>query len=143
VTDVNVGAGRVTVNNGPFHATPPTVTTTLPVVAALGTVATMFVAVQLAAVAVVALNVTVLVPCVAPKFAPAMVTGVPTAPEAGDKFVMLGSLAVPVAVPVKVDVCVPTAPVTDTVAFWIPVDCVVNGWNCTWTLQVAPGARVV
>ena len=36
-----------------------------------------------AIVAAVPLNVTVLVPCVAPKFAPAIVTAVPTGPDAG------------------------------------------------------------
>jgi hypothetical protein len=70
---------------------PPTVTTTLPVVAPDGTGATMLVALQLLGVAVVPLNLTVLLPCVAPKFAPAIVTDVPTKPDAGDKLVMLGA----------------------------------------------------
>jgi hypothetical protein len=43
-------------------ATPPTVTTTLPVVAANGTGTVMLVALQLVGVASVPLNVTVLVP---------------------------------------------------------------------------------
>ena len=43
-------------------ATPPTVTTTLPVVAPVGTGATMLVELQLVGVAAVPLNATVLVP---------------------------------------------------------------------------------
>ena len=42
-------------------------------------------------VAVVPLNVTVLVPCVAPKFVPVIVTDVPTGPLVGDRLVMLGA----------------------------------------------------
>ena len=52
----------VTVNDTPLLATPPTVTTTLPVVAALGTGTTICVALQLVGVAAVPLKVTVLVP---------------------------------------------------------------------------------
>src|SRR6266446_2195606 len=80
-----------TVKLTPLLATPPTVTTTLPVVAPLGTAAVMLAALQLVAVAVVPLNFTALVPCVAPKFAPAIVTDAPTNPEAGFKLVMLGA----------------------------------------------------
>ncbi len=47
----------------------------------------MLVADQLVGVAVVPLNVTVLVPFVDPKFAPAIVTDVPTGPLAGDRLV--------------------------------------------------------
>ena len=42
-------------------------------------------------VAVVPLNLTVLVPLVAPKFAPAIVTEVPTGPPFGDRLVRLGA----------------------------------------------------
>jgi hypothetical protein len=66
----------------PLLATPPTVTTTFPVVAPVGTGTAMLVALQLVGVpAAVPLNVTVLVPCVIPKFVPVIVTGVPTAPD--------------------------------------------------------------
>ena len=41
-------------------------------------------------VAVVPLNFTVLVPCVAPKFVPVMVTDAPTAPVVGERLVMVG-----------------------------------------------------
>src|SRR5467141_1656505 len=81
-----------TVKLTPLLATPPTVTTTLPVVAPLGTAAVMLAALQLVAVAVVPLNFTALVPCVAPKFAPAIVTDAPTNPEAGFKLVLLGTV---------------------------------------------------
>jgi hypothetical protein len=71
-------------------ATPPTVTTTFPVVAPVGTVTTILVALQLVGVAVVPLNLTVLAPCVAPKFAPVIVTAVPSTPDVGFRLVMLG-----------------------------------------------------
>jgi len=80
-----------TVKPTPLLATPPTITTTLPVVAPAGTCTTMLVALQLVGVAAVPLNFTVLVPCVAPKFAPAIVTELPTAPDAGLTLVMLGA----------------------------------------------------
>jgi hypothetical protein len=51
----------------------------------------MLVALQVDTVAAVPLKVTVLVPCVAPKFAPVIVTGAPTGPEVGFKLVMLGA----------------------------------------------------
>jgi hypothetical protein len=51
----------------------------------------MLVALQLVAVAAVPLKVTVLVPCVAPKFVPLMVTAVPTVPVLGVRLVILGA----------------------------------------------------
>jgi hypothetical protein len=65
----------------------------LPVAAPEGTVTPMLVALQLVAVAVVPLNVTVLVPWVTPKLVPLMVTAAPTAPVFGVKLVMLGAEA--------------------------------------------------
>src|SRR5208337_296487 len=88
---VMLGAGTVTVKLTPLLVTPPTVTTTFPVVAPVGTGATMLVALQLVGVAAIPLNLTVLVPCVAPKFAPVIVTDAPTNPEVGFKLVMLGA----------------------------------------------------
>jgi hypothetical protein len=79
-----------TVNGAPTLDTPLAVTTTLPVVAPAGTVTAIDAALQLAGVAATPLNVTVLVPWVAPKFAPVIVTGAPTAAEDGDKLVMPG-----------------------------------------------------
>src|SRR5262245_52628897 len=77
------GAGRavvVTVKSTPLLATLLTLTTTLPVVAPAGTAATMLIADQLVVVAVVPLKVTVLVPFVAPKLVPVIVTAVATGP---------------------------------------------------------------
>jgi hypothetical protein len=51
----------------------------------------MLVALQLVGVPAVPLNVTVLVPCAAPKFVPMIATAVATGPEFGFKLVMLGT----------------------------------------------------
>jgi hypothetical protein len=80
-----------TVKLFPLLATPDTVTTTFPVVAPVGTLATMLVALQLVIVAVVPLNLTVLVPWVDPKPVPVTVTDAPRAPVVGDRLVMLGA----------------------------------------------------
>ncbi len=88
----------MTVKVWPLLARPPTVTTTLPVVAPAGTGTTMLVADQLVGVAVVPLNVTVLVPFVAPKFVPVIVTDVPTGPLVGVRLVTVGAVAVVVTV---------------------------------------------
>jgi len=85
-----MAAGAVTVKITALLAWPATVTMTLPVVAVEGMGTRMLVALQLFGVAVVPLKLTVLVPCVAPKFVPVIVTDVPTGPEAGERFVMLG-----------------------------------------------------
>jgi hypothetical protein len=76
-----LGAGVVTVKFTPLLATPPTVTTTFPVVAPLGTGTTILVGPQLVGVPAVPLNVTVLVPCASPKFAPVIVTDVAAGPD--------------------------------------------------------------
>src|SRR6516162_4023878 len=91
-----VGAAVVTVYMTPLLGSPPTLTTTLPVAAPLGTVTVMLVALQLVAVAATPLNVTVLVPCVAPKFAPVIVTEAPTDPEVGLRVVIVGAATVSV-----------------------------------------------
>src|SRR5205807_1170457 len=87
---VMLGAGT-TVKFTPLLGWLDTVTTTLPVVAALGTVTAMLVALQDVTDAVVPLNLTVLVPCVEPKFVPVIVTAVPTGPELTDKLVIVGA----------------------------------------------------
>src|SRR5439155_8682673 len=69
---------------------PPTVTTTFPVVAPAGTGTTMLVADQVVCVAATPLNVTVLVPLVPPKPVPAIVTAVATGPLVGDRLVIVG-----------------------------------------------------
>src|SRR5208283_151447 len=91
-----LGAAAVTLKFTPLLATPLTEPTTLPVVAPLGTGTTMLVALQLVGVPAVPLNFTVLVPCVAPKFVPVIVTEVPTGPDVGFRLVMLGAGAVTV-----------------------------------------------
>jgi hypothetical protein len=83
--------GIVTVYGSALLARPPTVTTTLPVVAPVGTGTAMLVADQLVGVAAVPLNVTVLLPCVAPKFVPVIVTAAPTGPLVGDRLVSVGA----------------------------------------------------
>src|SRR5258708_9628666 len=82
------GAAR-TAKLTPLLARPPTVTTTFPVVAPAGTSAAMPVALQLVGIAPVPLNLTVLLPCVAPKFAPVIVTQAPATPDAGFNFALL------------------------------------------------------
>jgi hypothetical protein len=79
-----------TVKFTPLLATPPTVTTTFPVVAPVGTDVAMLVAVQAVAVAAVPLNFTVLVPCEDPKFVPVIVTAVPVGPDVVERLVMVG-----------------------------------------------------
>jgi uncharacterized membrane protein len=98
---VTLAAGPITVNAIPLLASPPTVTTTLPVVAPVGTLMTIVVAFQLLAVpANVPLKLTVLVPWLLPKFAPVIVTDVPTGPLVGLRLVILGP--VPPVPPVDV-----------------------------------------
>ena len=127
---VMLGAAT-TVNDTPLLFTPLAFTTTLPVVAPVGTVATIEVALQLPiVVAVVPLNFTVLVPCVEPKFVPVIVTDAPTAPEVGDKLVMLGRhhgerhplLSTPLAVTTTLPVVAPVGTVaTIDVALQLPI----------------------
>lgn len=82
--------GGVTVKGSPLLAIPPTVTTKFPVVAPAGTGTSILVAVQFVGVPAVPLNVTVLVPWVAPKFVPTMVTTAPTGPCVKPSDVRLG-----------------------------------------------------
>src|SRR5881394_2532376 len=79
-----------TVKLTPLLDTPFAVTTTLPVVAPVGTDTTMLVSVQLEGAAEVPLNATVLVPWVEPKPEPAIVSDAPAVPELGDRLLMLG-----------------------------------------------------
>src|SRR5215469_3632704 len=85
------GPKPVTVKITALLATPPTVTTTFPVVAPAGTEVTMLVALQPVTVAAVPLNVTVLVPWEDPKFVPVIVTAVPTAPDVVDRLAIAGA----------------------------------------------------
>jgi hypothetical protein len=87
---VMLGAGT-TVKAEPLLATPLTVTTTLPVVVPAGATAVILVLLQgPTVVAVVPLNFTVLVPCVAPKVEPAITMEEPMAPLFGVRLVMAG-----------------------------------------------------
>lgn len=78
-----------TVNEIPLLDAPPTVTTTLPVVAPFGTAATIALSLHELAVAEVPLNLAVLVPCVLPKLTPLIVIESPTAPVDGLREEML------------------------------------------------------
>jgi hypothetical protein len=92
----------MTVKFTPLLATPPAVTTTLPVVAFAGTGVTMLVAVQLVGVAVVPLNVTV---PVVPKFVPVMVIDAPTGPDVGFKVEIFGEVPPPLPAALKATIC--------------------------------------
>src|SRR5947207_11607388 len=81
-------AAEVTVKFTPLLATPPTVTTTLPVVAPPGTDATMLVALQLVVLAVVPLKVTV---PVVPKLVLVVFMAVPPVLVGGFRLVMAGA----------------------------------------------------
>jgi len=54
----------------------------------------MLVLLQLVGVAVMPLNVTVLLPCVEPKFVPVIVTAVPTGPPPGGLNVLIAGVTV-------------------------------------------------
>jgi hypothetical protein len=79
------------VNVTPLLANAATVTTTGPVVAPVGTGAAMLVVLQVVGVVKMPLNVTLLVPWVAPKFTPRIVTEMPTGPEIGESPLMPGA----------------------------------------------------
>jgi hypothetical protein len=81
---------ETTVKSDPLLTTPLTVTTTFPVIAPVGTCATIWVPLQLVMGATVPLKLTALVPWVAPKFIPVIATDVPAGPEVGDKLVIIG-----------------------------------------------------
>jgi len=116
----------ITVKLTGLLASPPIVTTTLPVAAPLGTAATMVVGLQLAAIpAFVPLKVTVLLPWDAPKLLPVIVTDVPTGPEVTDRLVILGGLGG--AITVKLTgllACPPT--VTTTLPVVAPLGTVIT-----------------
>ena len=112
---------------------PSTVTITFPVVAPLGTDATIEAALQLVmVVAAVPLKVTLLLPWVAPKFNPLIVTEVPVGPAEGDRLEMLGQtvkltplLLTPLANTTTLPVV--AAPGTDT-AIEVALQLVIFAW---------------
>jgi hypothetical protein len=123
----------VTVKGTLLLGTLATVTTTLPLVAAVGTVTTTELAVQVVTAAVVPLKVTV---PVEPKLEPEMVTVVPTIPEVGDKPVMFGGVAETVKVTPLL--CVPPT-VTTTLPLVAPLG---TGTTMLVAVQVA-GVAVI
>ena len=85
---VMLGVGR-TVKPAPLLASPLTVTTTLPLVAPVGTGTRMVLALQLVGDAVVSLNFTC--PLLElPRLLPEIVTDAPTGPVLGDRPVIVG-----------------------------------------------------
>lgn len=117
--------GDVTVKFTPLLATGPSLTTTFPVVAPVGTRATMLVWLQLINAAGMPLKETVLVPCAGPKFVPVRVTEVPAVPDVGFKLVIVTGVTVkltllltkpptvtttgPVVAPVGTDTVIPVS----------------------------------
>jgi len=87
----------MTENREPLLKTPATVTITAPVAATAGTGTTMVVSLQLVGVATAPPKVTVLLPCVAPKFVPVIVTGVPTTPDVGLRLLIIRDGVITVA----------------------------------------------
>jgi hypothetical protein len=117
-----------TAKGAPLLAIPPTVTTTFPVVAPVGTGTTICVLFQAVGEAGVPLKVTELGPanCVAPKVVPAIVTDVPTEPVLGFKLEMFGKtvngtplLATPPTVTTTLPVVLDAI---GTTALMLPVD---------------------
>jgi hypothetical protein len=87
---VIVGVGK-TVKATPLLGTAATVTTTLPVIAPVGTVTTMVDPFQeTKPVAATPPNVTLLAPCEEPKLLPLIVTCAPCAPAPGDRLPIAG-----------------------------------------------------
>src|SRR5947209_18848556 len=76
----------------------------------------MLVLLQSVGVAVAPLKLTVLVPCVVPKFVPVIVTAVPTGPEVGERLVMLGGGGVTVKIAPLLE-----TPPTDTTTLPLPI----------------------
>ena len=71
---------------------PPTVTVKGPEIALEGTATMMLVLPQLRTEQLVPFSVTVLLPCVAPKLTPAIVTQTPASPDVGVMLVILGAV---------------------------------------------------
>ena len=90
LTVVLVGVAATTVNCSPLLTRPPTLTTTLPVVAPAGTGTATLVADQVVGVACVPLKETLLASRVKPRSVPVIVTGVPTGPLVGAIAVRVG-----------------------------------------------------
>jgi hypothetical protein len=85
------GAPGFTWNIVPRLGRPPTVTTMLPVLAPAGTGTMILLADHVVGVAAMPLKVTVLLPWVAPKLLPLIVTTVATGPFDGETLVRVGA----------------------------------------------------
>jgi hypothetical protein len=113
-TFVIVGV-EFTVKVTPLLGTPDTVTITFPVLAPAGTVTPMLVALQPEnTVAAVPPKLTVLLPWLAPKFVPVIVTVVPTVPLVGDTLLMLGPPPTPPLLALNAMAC-------ETTPFAVPI----------------------
>src|ERR1700722_1347482 len=110
-------AAAATVKFTPLLARPPTVTITFPVVAPFGTITPMFDSLRLVITAVAPLKPTVLTPFIKPKPVPEIVTTVPTAPEVGERLVMVGTTVKrdPLLLSPTSTTTVPVSPVFGTV----------------------------
>ncbi len=131
--------GGMTVKALLLLAIPPTVTTTLPVVAPTGTWAVILTELQ-AVVAIdpadVPLKVTVLVPWGAPKFAPEIKTKAPIAPDDGLMLVILGGGGITVKfTPLLL------TPLTDTTTFPVVAPAGTGTWILV-SLQLVGAAMV-
>jgi hypothetical protein len=80
------------VNGAPLLGCPFTVTTMLPDVTAVGAGTVIMVLLQVVGLEGAPLNVTVLLPCSAPKFVPLMVTVVPCGAALGERLLMTGGV---------------------------------------------------
>lgn len=109
------GGGGVTVKFTPLLGKLPTVTTTFPVVAPLGTGTTMLASLQLfVGKTAVPLNVTVLFVWPGPKPVPLMVTKVPTTPDDGFRLVMVAAPGVVALTVLEYGLRLPAASVART-----------------------------
>lgn len=132
---VIVGAGVVTVKFVVDVAVPPAVVTeNVPVVAPLGTIAVIWVAVFPEVVAVVPFSFTEVAPV---RFVPVIVTDVPTGPLVGEKLVIVGAEAAAVTVKFVVELALPPAVVTETFPVVAPLGTVVAIWLALFTTNVA------
>lgn len=129
-----VGGVTVTVKLEADVAVPPGVVTEIvPLVAPVGTVVVICVALATENVAAVPLKLTAVAPV---KFVPEMVTAPPTAALAGVKLEIVGADAV--TVKLEADVAVPPAVVTDTLPVVAAAGTVVVIWVALATVNAAP-----
>ena len=112
--DAVIAGGFTTVNCTALLVVAATMIDKLPLLAPAGTGTVIEVALQLVGIACVPLNVTELVPCDAPKFAPVIVMEAPGTPLLAERFVMRGSFAL--ASVRNAAICMTHGPDTDRLA---------------------------